>query len=261
MSGKMGAEVTTFPSPEFVVGVEFRGVPNETGKVRYFWVTATAIFNEGHTPDNPQHIPDVPYVDLSIVPVTNEIELRGNSLWHTASAREIAPIEIHRDIRLGTQFSATVRAYGFKQDVQVPLTDHGALRAFYQTAVDLIGMRVLTQAVPGDNPLFHGDVTAAGGVDFGAVKLQGGLEWGLSSSVALRLMLGGRADGALLVSGEPRLLATADVFARAEVALRFILTRWSIFTQAGARMQAEEQSADFTRSYGYLQIGLSGSYY
>ncbi|MBI3558580.1 MAG: hypothetical protein HY074_20105 [Deltaproteobacteria bacterium] len=268
MSGTMGVELTgIFPNQTFLVGVELRGFSSADRKTRYFWVSGEATFNEGVVYQDATHNPDTPYVDVNITPVTTAIEqVRFRDGGHTASAIQILPLEMKRDLRWGTAAEISVRAFGVTRDLEMPLSElTPEVKGFLQAAVDVVGFRYLSQATYDGNPLFPNPVEGRQGLDIGALKAKAGINWDINKTIALRLSVGLNADAADVVGGGQNLtnglVASADVFARMELIFRHVFTHWSLFTEVGERARWEQGESAFTKSYGFVQVGLMGQYY
>ncbi len=267
MSGKLGVEFTPdFPNETFLVGVEIRGISSADRKTRYFWVSGEAAFNEGVVYQNASHRPDALYMDLNITPVTTDIELaRTAGGGHTASAIRIAPFEIKRVLRWGTPVEISVRAFGISKDYEKPLAElTPQLKGFLQVAVDVVGLRYLSQATYDDNPLWPNPIESRYGFDIGALKAKAGISWDFNKTFALRMSVGVNADAADLTQGgrdlSNGLVASADVFTRMEFIFRHVFTQWSLYAEAGERARWEQGESAFTKSYGFIQIGLMGQY-
>ncbi|MBI3543162.1 MAG: hypothetical protein HY075_07805 [Deltaproteobacteria bacterium] len=265
MAGMMGVEVNgQFPENTFLVGVEIRGFSSSDRRTRYFWVSGSATFNEGVVYENPDHKPDVLFFDVNVVPVVGWIRENYFHDGHTASATKIAPLEFSRDLRLGKLADIAVRAYGVAFDGSRDVKAISpALQGFVQVAVDAVGFHYLSQATYAQNPLYPSPAEYRYGVDFGTVRAKTGVQWDANKTFGIRLTLGGTATFSALSSPVREKwggVAQYEAYSRLEFLFTHIFTRWSIFTQAGLRGSVEDEE-EFTRNYGYVQIGLMGSYY
>jgi hypothetical protein len=269
-------ELSDFPSPNFLVEVDFGGYSTGGGKVRYFMISGRGTFNRGTKYMDERQFPTATQVDIDVVPVTYSLEENSKGSLISASAIRILPMQIRRDIKLGVGVSAAVRLVGavLDREGQVAGMDP-RFRAFAQVAVDLIGLRMIEEG------LIHRamgvvreerDGQTYLGLDLGSVKAQTGASWDLGEKVALRLSLNLDLDAAVVGTKDgTHAVATMEAFTRVELILKTVLQRWSIYADLGSRaILSGAPAPDLAAQgdldhrvgapYGYLQIGVRGTF-